>query len=435
MSMEIQYYRQADAPVTSLPLAARAGDFVFYGGGIAAHPVTGMPEALKARRGFPYHGSDAERQLRYVYDTMSETLEAAGSSIKQIMKINAFHVDPAGIDAAIKLRREYFNLDNPPPSTLVLVPETPVPDATVTTDVITLASDAKLGRDAHLKGTAETPLPAIGLIYGRPVYVQLVRGGGLIFTQGKGASRGGDLAEEVFGHPDFPYRDHQIRIQTEIAMDYFRSLLAEEGATLADVVRAEIYLNHTRDIAGLDEVWRQYFPEDPPARVIYPARLATAADAIIEIELIAVDPDGPYRKRVVQSAAAPSPLGHESQAVSAGPYLFFSGLLATDYQQGLAPEARVNPDFPFHASSAKKQAAFVIKTATAIAAAAGTSLDNLVRRRAVYADLAQTADAEEAWCEALGERLPPTTSFKAGDALPVPACSLMYDLMAYIPEK
>ncbi len=432
--MEIQYYRQPEVPPECPPLAARAGDFVFYGGGIAAHPVTGMPPELRARRGFPYHGSDADRQLRYVYDTMSEMLDAAGSSIKQIMKINAFHTDPSGIDAAIKLRREYFNLDNPPPSTLVLVPATPVPDAVVTTDVITLANDAKLGRGAHLKGTDKTPLPAIGLIYGRPVYVQLVRGGGLIFTQGKGASRGGDLAAEVFGNPDLPYRDYQIKLQTEIVMDYFADLLQQEGASLADVVKAEVYLNHTRDIAGLDEVWRKYFPTDPPARAIYPAKLATSEDAIVEIELIAVDPKGPYKKKVIQTDAAPAPIGHESQAVSAGPYVFFSGLLATDYQTGLAPAARVNPDFPFHASGAKLQAAYVIQTAAAIAAAAGTTLENLVRRRVVHTDLAEMPQAEDAWRDALGNRLPPTTVFQPSDALPVPACSLMYDLIAVIPD-
>ncbi len=102
--MGIQYYRQPEVPPAYPPLAARAGDFVFYGGGIAAHPLRGMPPELRARRGFPHHGSDVDRQLRYVYDTMSQTLEDAGSSIKQIMKINAFHTDPAGIDAAIKLR-------------------------------------------------------------------------------------------------------------------------------------------------------------------------------------------------------------------------------------------------------------------------------------------------------------------------------------------
>lgn len=432
--MEIKYYRQADTTEAQLPLAARAGDFVFYGGGIAAHPISGMPAEVRARRGFPYHGADSDRQLRYVYDTMSKILDAAGSSIKQIMKINAFHTYPAGIDAAIRLRREYFNLDNPPPSTLVLVPAAPVPDAAVTTDVITLASDAKLGRGAHLKGTEKTPLPAIGLIYGRPVYVQLVRGGGLIFTQGKGASRGGDLAAEVFGNSDLPYRDYQIKLQTEIVMDYFADLLAQEGAGLKDVVRAEIFLNHTRDIAGLDEVWQKYFPTDPPARVIYPAKLATSEDAIVEIELIAVDPAGPYTKKVIHTDAAPTPSTHESQAVSAGPYVFLSGLLATDYQQAIAPAAQVNPDFPCFTSGAKRQAAYILKNAAAITEAAGTSLENLVRRRAVYTDLAEMPAAEDAWREVLGNRLPPTTSFQPSDVLPVPACSLMYDLIAFNPN-
>lgn len=431
--MKLQYFRE---PGTSqdLPAAAvRAGDFVFYSGGIAADPIRGVPEMLKPRPGFPYHGSSAERQVRYIYDKMAATLDSAGSSIKRIMKINAFHTNPMEIDSAVRVRKEYFGLEAPPPSTLLLIPETTVRGASVTTDVVALTCDAKLNREAFQQDTGKTPQSNINIIYGYPIFMQAVRGGGLIFTQGKGPSRKGAMAEEVWGHPDFPYRYNQIKLQTEIVLDYFKSLLEEQGSSLEHVVKAEVYLRNMRDISGLDEVWRRYFPTDPPARTIIPVGLAGADEMLIEVELVVVDPSGPYRKEVISVNDAPMPIGHESQATRAGPLLFLSGQLATDYKHGIAPEARVDPGFPYHSSSIKRQTQYILKNVETICRAAGTSFKNLVRRRAMHTDLREYREAEEVWSKTLGDSLPPTTTFRTAGPLPVPDCSVQYDLTAFIP--
>jgi len=433
--MEIKYYYHPDAKENATPLATRAGDFVFYAGGMAVSPTKGVPAEVKPRKGFPYHGSSADKQVRYIFNVTSGILDAAGSSIKRIMKNNAFLTNPLETDDAINVRRDYFDLETPPPSTLVHIPETAHPGATVINDCVALTKNASRDRTAYLKGTKKTPLPALGFIYGRPIYVQSVRGGGLFFTQGKGPSRGGDLAEEVFGNPDFPYRDNQIKIQTEIIMDYFKALLEDEGIGLEHVVKAELYMNHTAQIAGMDEVWKKYFPKDPPARCVYPCLLATVPQATIEIELIAVDPRGPYKKEVVSTSTVPKPLGHESQAVKAGPYLFLSGQMATDYVHGIAPKAQVNPDFPFHSSSIKKQVSYILDNVDAICQAAGTSSKHLVRRRAMHTDLRELPEAEEVWRDTVGSRIPPTTVFRPSDVLPVPTCSVQYDLTAFIPKS
>ena len=104
--MEIQYFRQPGAPRDVPPLAARASDFIFYAGGIAAHPVTGTPPEIKPYRGFPYHFSSIDRQLRYIFDNMSATLEEAGSSIKRGMKSNVYHVNLTEIDQAYRVRKD-----------------------------------------------------------------------------------------------------------------------------------------------------------------------------------------------------------------------------------------------------------------------------------------------------------------------------------------
>jgi enamine deaminase RidA (YjgF/YER057c/UK114 family) len=198
------------------------------------------------------------------------------------------------------------------------------------------------------------------------------------------------------------------------------------------VVRGEIHLSDIRHLATLNRVWERFFPKDPPARIVVPLPLARPDIMLVEIELVALDPHGPYRKATVSTGEAPRPLGPEPQAVKAGPYVFLSTQMATDYRQGVPPEARPDPHFPFHASGIGRQAEYIFRNVDAICRAAGTSAKNLLRRRAVHTDLGELAEAEEVWGEKLGDRMPPTTAFRVQGPLAVPGCTVQYDLIAGI---
>lgn len=193
-------------------------------------------------------------------------------------------------------------------------------------------------------------------------------------------------------------------------------------------------MTNAGDMAGMEEAWNEFFPTNPPARSVYITDLAPT-EQLIEVEVIARDPNGPYEKETITGSGVPSYLGGEPHAVKVGPYVFLSGVLATDHQNGVAPAARVDPSFPNHASSAKRQAAYMLETIDAICAAAGTSTDNLVRRRAMYTDLREVGPSEDAWLEALGSRLPPTTVFQTAGPLPVPGCTVGYDIIAFAPDQ
>ena len=166
--------------------------------------------------------------------------------------------------------------------------------------------------------------------------------------------------EGGYRHPDFPYRDNHIKFETRVILNYLKSLFESMEVPFENVVKADLHMSNMGDIAGMDEVWRDFFPSDPPARVVLPTDVVTA-DMVIEIELFAIDPKGPYHKETISSPSVPQPLGHEPQAVKAGPYVFFSSQLATDYKHGVAPEAQADPNFPFHSSSVKRQVRYILK--------------------------------------------------------------------------
>jgi 2-iminobutanoate/2-iminopropanoate deaminase len=426
----ISYVRNPEAPAGAYPLMARAGDLIFVGGQMPVHPVTGIPADTLLLKGMPYHGSIIEKQLRYLYTNLNARLAEAGSSLKTIAKINSFHTRGEDTDMALRMRREWFDHDTPPPSTLVLTEALMAREARVLIDMIAVADDAVL----PLTPVALSSAPPIAQVkaIGWAVYSQIVKAGGLVFTRGTAPhNQNGPLPETLPDYP-FPYDLEQVQFQLRYELERLKNLLADAGCSMADVVRAEIHMPDMANLAAVDEIWDEYFPVDPPARIIIPTPLVIPP-MIIETGLIAVDPKGPYKKEVIRAAGVPQSLSPESQIVKAGPYVFFSGQMATDYETGLATAARVDPSFPYHMSSAKLQAQYIYDNVARMCAAAGTSPDNIVKRRVFLRNLADTPASEQVWRKELGDSLPPTSILPASGPFAVPECTLLYDLIAYAP--
>ncbi|MDX1383236.1 MAG: Rid family hydrolase [Thermoanaerobaculia bacterium] len=57
-----------------------------------------------------------------------------------------------------------------------------------------------------------------------------------------------------------------VEAQTRFVLDAIREVLADGGATLADVVFNQVFLRDLDDFRGMNRVYREYFPENPPAR-------------------------------------------------------------------------------------------------------------------------------------------------------------------------
>lgn len=424
----------ADDETKVMPLATRADDFVFSAGGIAVHPKKGVPNEIKPAEGYPFHWSMINSQIKYIYRNMETILEEAGSSLNRIMKINTYQTNPNEIYESLRLRKNYFGIESPPPSTLVLVPELPAKGVTITTDSIALVSDAKRDREAFFKSTPKAPMPPHEKIWGYRIYIKASRGGGFIFTSGRTNNIiGAPTDSKSVGTPGLPYHQDRGRVATEIIFEYLKEVLKEAGASLEHVVRAVIHYNNPCLLHSLDEVWRELFPNDPPARVFIPVEFPNKY-AQFEIELIAIDPGGSFVKETIYDPNVPKPVWHEPQAIKAGPFLFFSGQMATDYVNALSPDAQVDPGFPYHSSPIKKQVEYILQNVSMLCETAGTSINYLVKRRALHADLQDYGSAESAWIGKLKDRLPATTVFKIASPLPVPACLVQYDLIAAIPS-
>ena len=106
-----------------------------------------------------------------------------------------------------------------------------------------------------------------------------VRAGDYIFVSGQ-------VAKDVNGNMICG----SIEEETAGTIESIKRILAEEGATLADVVRVTTYLEDTRDFGRYNKVFAEHFKDAVLARTTVEAR--AVINTKIEMEAIAYKPKG-----------------------------------------------------------------------------------------------------------------------------------------------
>src|SRR5262249_8243639 len=133
-----------------------------------------------------------------------------------------------------------------------------------------------------------------------------VRADGLIYVSGTLGSQG------------------DVKAQTKQVLDTISTTLKAAGSSLANAASVTVYLKNQSDFGAMNEVYRTYFPKDPPARTTVMVPLLN--EGLVEISMVAV-PDGGERVVVNPREWSSSPNPY-SYAIKTGNTLFMSGLLA-----------------------------------------------------------------------------------------------------------
>ena len=77
--------------------------------------------------------------------------------------------------------------------------------------------------------------------------------------------------------------------QARRALENARAVVTAAGLTLADVVKVTVFLRDLGEFGAVNEVYRGFFAESPPARsLVEVSRLPK--DALVEVEMIARAP-------------------------------------------------------------------------------------------------------------------------------------------------
>jgi len=80
-----------------------------------------------------------------------------------------------------------------------------------------------------------------------------------------------------------------MRAQTRRTLENLRLILQGAGADLEDVVKLSVYVTDMAEFGAMNEVYAEFFPEDPPARITLEVN-GLALGACVEMECVARRP-------------------------------------------------------------------------------------------------------------------------------------------------
>lgn len=107
------------------------------------------------------------------------------------------------------------------------------------------------------------------------VYSQAIVANGLIFVAGQGPIDPTTNQMEL----------GDIRSQTRRVLQNIGAILEAAGGSLRDAVRMGVFLADLGDFQAMNEVFREFFPENPPARTTVSCQLPRMK---VEIDCIAL---------------------------------------------------------------------------------------------------------------------------------------------------
>lgn len=84
--------------------------------------------------------------------------------------------------------------------------------------------------------------------------------------------------------------DPTIQGQTKLALENIKRVFEQAGTTMAQAVKCTVFLTDVKDFGGMNEVYRTFFPNTPPARSTVVVAALVVPNAKVEIECVAAMP-------------------------------------------------------------------------------------------------------------------------------------------------
>jgi enamine deaminase RidA (YjgF/YER057c/UK114 family) len=418
--------RYGDGRIVHAPVV-RAGHWVFATG-IRATGPNGLADSRVADASRPYASPPkAEREARSIFRRLKEHLALAGSDLADIVRLDQYYPDWRSVDPYHIARKDALK-GAVPPSTSILV------DGLLNRDVDMDIQAMALVRESGLETSLMTPdrlkAPA------ESGYVPCLRAGDFVFVAGQlSRDASGNMAAEAVVPPTHLWKGTHIRRETDYMIrERLVPALRAGGSDLSLVLKAQVYLSHPDDFPAFWQSWSQGFGGRVPPTTVVPVRHPAfgSRDARIEVNIIAAAEDA--RGRVCDIDCDVDLIGEGMlPARVLDGLLFVAGLMSID-RDGLVSSGRLEPAAPFYRNTVRAQMSDILAKAKTIFAAAGTSLENVVRVLQFHADLSTFYDTYLEWEGVAGDAGLPFSAIRVNDALFVPGAHLMVDLWGYIPE-
>ncbi len=192
-----------------------------------------------------------------------------------------------------------------------------------------------------------------------------------------------------------------IKGQTKAALDALSASLKAAGSSLANACLVTVYLRNAGDFGAMGEIYKTYFPKDPPARVTVMVDGFPDADGLIEVASIAV-PDGAERKTLKPAGWSNSPLPY-SYGVQSGNTVFLAGLISRNGVDNTNVKGDVT-----------NQTNYIMGNAAAILKEADMTLNDVAQSRVYITDTANFQAMNLAYRAAFTDAPPARATVRTG---------------------
>ncbi len=248
-------------------------------------------------------GGDVKAQTKQVLDNISATLKTAGSSLANAASVTVYLRNQSDFAAMNEVYRTYFPKD-PPARTTVMVP-------LLNEGLVEIAMVAvPTGGERVVVNPREWSSSPNPYSYG-------IKTGNTLFLSGLIARNGKD---------NTPMKG-DMAAQTKGVLENGAAVLKAAGFSYGDVVAARVYITDQAAFQDMNNVYRTYFPADPPARATVKA-LLTSADYSVEITMVAVKASNRTAFTTPNAdGSAGTKNANLSSAIRAGNRLYVSGTL------------------------------------------------------------------------------------------------------------
>jgi 2-iminobutanoate/2-iminopropanoate deaminase len=163
-----------------------------------------------------------------------------------------------------------------------------------------------------------------------------------------------------------------IKAQTKGVLDSIAQTLTKAGSSMPMAASVHVYLKNASDFAAMNEVYRTYWPKDPPVRTTIVSDFVVP-NALVEISMVAIAAGG--ERQVIHPKAWMTSPNPYSYGIKSGSTLFMSGLVSRNGKDNSVVEGDMTT-----------QTRTVLDNARDILAQAGMTFDNVVASRVYITD-------------------------------------------------
>jgi enamine deaminase RidA (YjgF/YER057c/UK114 family) len=129
--------------------------------------------------------------------------------------------------------------------------------------------------------------------------------------------------------------ESEMGAQSRRVLELLRDVLGAAGSSLERTLKAEVYLADASDFHEFKLVWKEFFPDSPPARTtIVVGDEHIIPGARLNLQAVALSGDASVERESIIAEGIPNPMDaeHAPHGVKAAPFMFPSAFPATDLE-------------------------------------------------------------------------------------------------------